>query len=89
MSYGFSMVVVGVKGWWEGEDEAERAVEEGHRGQQIGETGQALNGGDEHFPDKQTQLGRHGEAHRGRTNWKWSLGAVKKVDQSGLREHDL
>jgi hypothetical protein len=31
MSYGFSMVVVGVNGRWEAEDEAERPVEDGHR----------------------------------------------------------
>ncbi len=32
MSYGFSMIVVGVNGWRGAEEEAEKAVEEGQRG---------------------------------------------------------
>jgi hypothetical protein len=89
ISYGFSMVVIGVKGWWEAEEEAERPVEGGHRGQEIGGRGQGPDGRDEPFPDKQTQLGRRGKAAPGRASGKWSLGAVKKVDLTSLWEDDL
>ena len=89
MSYGFSMIVVGVNGWWGAEDEAERPVEDGYRGQEIGGRGQAPDGGSERFPDEQTHLDRRGKIAAGRANGKWSLGAVKKVDLSRLREDDL
>ena len=90
ISYGFSMVVIGVKGWWEAGVEAERPVEDGHRGQEIGGRGQGPDGRDEPFPDEQTHLGRRGKTPAGRASGKWwSLGAVKKVDLSSLRQHDL
>ena len=89
MSYGFSMIVVGVNGWWGTEDEAEKAVEEGQRGQEVGGIGEALNGPDKRFPDEQTHLCGRGKIAAGRASSKWSLGAVKKVDLSRLREDDL
>jgi len=54
MSYGFSMIVVGVNGWWGAEDEVEKAVEDGQWGQEVVGIGRDLSGREEHFPDEQT-----------------------------------
>jgi len=89
MSYGFSMIVVGVNGWWGAEDEVEKAVEDGQWGQEVGGIGRDLNGGDEPFREEQTHLCGRGKIAVGRAGGRWSLGAVKKVDLSGLREDDL